>query len=258
MHECGERAVGLGEARLELARRGPQRRDRGVARRGRRTAGIAKQRLPGDGIIRGGAPGGQEGLGLAGAQAVAVQGGGQRRLFAARQRRQGVGRGGGELAGIDAAGHLGHQSAAEDEAPVDPAPAAAEERGDPRRREVIVIGQRAHHAGLVHRAQGAARGIGLQQPGLAQHVGRVLHDDRHVGEPGLAPAGQPLEAIEHLIGPVGRGGDAQRQRGQPAGRVRARPPQRGQRGGQLRDRQVDDEAHRRRPSTGRTCERGAR
>jgi hypothetical protein len=84
VHEFGEGALGLGEARLERARRGPQRRDRRVARGGRRAAGIAEQRLARDGVVRGGAPGGQEGLGLAGAQAVTVQGGGQRRMLAAR------------------------------------------------------------------------------------------------------------------------------------------------------------------------------
>jgi hypothetical protein len=258
VYEFGERAVGLDEAGLELARRGPQGRDRRVARRRRRAPGIAEQRLAGDGVVRRGAPGGQEGLGLAGAQAVAVERGRQRRLLAPRQRRQGVGRGGGQSAGIDAAGHLGHQPAAEDQAPVHPAPTAAEQRGDARRRQVIVVGQRAHHAGLVHRAQGAARGIGLQQPGLAQHAGSVLHDHRHLRVAVARPVRQALEAVQDFIGPVGGGGDPQRQRGQPAGGIGARPAQRGQGGGQLRDRQIDDEAHRRRPSTGRTCERGDR
>jgi hypothetical protein len=134
VQKLGERPVGLGEPRLELLRRRPQGRDAGVARGGRCAPGIAEQRLARDGVARGGAPGGQEGLGLAGAQAVAVERGRQRRLLAARQRGQGVGRGDGELAGIDAAGRLGHQPAAEDETPVHPAPAAAEQRGDPRRR----------------------------------------------------------------------------------------------------------------------------
>ncbi|HVQ75075.1 MAG TPA: hypothetical protein VMT79_05995 [Candidatus Binatia bacterium] len=94
VHEGVEGAFGLREPGLEVPRRGSQGRYGGVARRGRGAARIAQQRLAGDGVVRGGAPGGQEGLGLAGAQAVAFQGRGQPRLVAARQRRQGVGRGG--------------------------------------------------------------------------------------------------------------------------------------------------------------------
>jgi hypothetical protein len=69
-----------------------------------------------------------------------------------------------------------------------------------RGREVIVVDERADDARLVHRAERAARGIGLQQPGLAGDAGGVLHDDRHVGVAVLPPAGQALEAVLHLVG----------------------------------------------------------
>jgi hypothetical protein len=76
VQEFVEGALDLAEARLELARRRAQRRDDGGAGRGRGRAGITHERLARGGIRRH-APGGEKGLGLPGAQAVAHDGRGQ-------------------------------------------------------------------------------------------------------------------------------------------------------------------------------------
>jgi hypothetical protein len=110
--EFGEGALGLAEARLELARRGAEGRDGGVAGRRGGRAGIAHERRAG-GSIRRHAPGGEEGLGLPRAQAVAHDGLGQPRLLAAGHAGQGGGRGGGEAAVIDLRGHFGGQPPAQ-------------------------------------------------------------------------------------------------------------------------------------------------
>jgi hypothetical protein len=159
--EFRERAFGLIEAGLELAGRLAQRRDGGGSGRGDGAARIAQQRFAGGGVGRD-APGGEEGLGLAGAQPVTREGVGQARLLPARARREGVRCGRGQPAGIDVGGHGRRQPAPERQAAIDPAAAAPEELGDLRRGELVLVGQRAHHPGLVHRAQRPPRGVGLE------------------------------------------------------------------------------------------------
>jgi hypothetical protein len=239
-----EGAFGLIEARLKCAGRLAEWRDDGVA--GRRHLGpwIAQQRLAGGGV-GGDAPGGEEGVGLARAQAVAEDRVGQARLVPARERREGRGRGGGQPAGIDVAGHGWRQPTAEGDTAVDPAPAAPEQLGDLRRGELVVVGQRAHHAGLVHRAQRPAGGVGLQQPRLAHDAGRVFDDHRHVGVAGAGPGRQALETVQDLVGAVAGRRHAQGQRGQRARRIGPGPAQRRQRGGQPRDRELKHAGNRR-------------
>jgi len=135
---------------------------------------------------------------------------GQARLLRARERGETVGRGRGQPASIDVRGHDRHEPAAEREAAVDPAAPAAEEFGDLRWRERVLVGQGAHHARLVHGAHRAAGGVRLQQPGFAHHPGGVFDDDRHVRVAVARPLRQALEAIEHLVGAVAVGGDAHR------------------------------------------------
>jgi hypothetical protein len=162
---------------------------------------------------------------------VAEDGVGQARLLPGRERREGRGRGGGQSAGIDVAGHGRGQPTAEGETAVDPAPAASEQLGDLRRGELVVVGQGAHHAGLVHRAQRPVWGVGLQQPRLADDTGGVFDDHRHVGVAGAGPGRQALEAVEDLVAAVAGRRHAQGQRGQRARRIGPRPPQRRQRRG---------------------------
>ena len=176
----------------------------------------------------------------------------QTRLLGARERRESVRGGGRESAVIDVGGHGRSQPAAERQAAIDPAAAAAEQLGDLRGRELVVIGQRADDARLVHGTQRGARGVGLEQPGLAHDTGRVLDDHRHVGVAVATPARQALEPIEHLVGAVVGRGDAQRQRGEPARGIGARAAQGRQRGSELRDRQIEHGAHGRASSRGRS------
>jgi hypothetical protein len=246
-----EGALGLIEARLELARRGTQGRH-GAGARGRHgAAGIAHERLAG-GRVAGRAPGGQDGLGLPRAQAVTDDGVGHARLVTAGQRRQGGGRGRRQPPGVDVPDHVGGQPAAEGQAPVHPAPAAAEQLGDLGGREMIVVGQRADHAGLVHGAQGPPRGVGLEQARLADDADGVFHDHGHVGVAVADPVGEAFEAVEHLVGALTGRCDAQRQRGERAGGIGARPPQWRQRGGELRDGEIEDGGHAGGPSTGKS------
>jgi hypothetical protein len=204
-----ERALGRIEAGLELAGGRPERRDGWLLGRGHGAARIAQQRLA-RGRVVGDAPGRQERVRLARAQPVAQERVGEARLLGARERGEPVGRGRGQPAGIDVRGHARHEPAPEREAAVDPAAATAKELGDLRRREGVLVGQRAHHARLVHGAHRAARGVGLQQPGFAHDAGRVFDDDRHVGVAVARPLRQALEAIEHLVGAVPVRGDAYR------------------------------------------------
>lgn len=247
-----EGALGLVEASLKLAGRRAEGRDGRLAGRGHRAARITQQRLTGSGIVGRDPPGREKGLGLARGQAVARESVGQARLLRPRQGGEGVRGGRGEPAGLDVRRHGGREPAAERQTAIDPAPAAVEQLGDLRRREMVVVGQGADDARLVHRAQGAARGVGLEQPGLAHDAGGILDDHGHVGVAGAGPVRQAFEPIEHLVGAgVGRG-DAQRQRGEPAGGIGARATQRRQRGGQVRDRQLEHGAHGRASSRGRS------
>jgi hypothetical protein len=244
-------ALGLVEARLEVARRGTEGRH-GAGARGRHgAAGIAHERLAG-GRVAGRPPGSEKGLGLPRAQTVAREGVGQARLLAARQRRHAEGRGGREVAGIDLRGHIGREATAEGQAPVHPAPAAAEQLGDLGGREMIGVGQRADHPGLVHGAEGAPRGVGLEQPGLGHDADGVFDHDGHMRMAVVGPVGEALEAVEHFVGAVPGRGHAEGQRGERARGIGARPAQRRQGRGELREGEVEDEGHDGGPSTGRS------
>jgi hypothetical protein len=244
LRELLQGVLGLEETRLQFARGGPERGDRGCAGRRRGAARIAQQRLARRRVRRR-APRGEQGLGLAGAQPVAHDGLRQARLFPARQAGQGVRGGGRQAPGVEVARGLGAEPLAERHAPVHPPAATAEQLGDLRGGELIVGGEGVHHAGLVHRAHGALGRVGLEQPGLAHHTGERVgfHDHRDMRGALAAPAGQPLEAIEHLVGAVADRRHAHGQRGQHAAGLRARAAQGRQRGGQPIDGDVEDRTH---------------
>jgi hypothetical protein len=239
-----ERLLGLEETGLELARRGAEWGDRGLARRRRGGARIAQQRLAGRRVRRR-PPGGEHGVGLAGAEPVAHDAVGQPLLFGVRQQRQGRGRGGREAAVVEMASQLGGEPTAEGQAPVHPAAPVPEDLGDLGGREMIVGGEGVDHACLVHRAHGAPRGVGLEQSRLAhdRRAGVVLDDHRHMGVPRMAPVGQPLETIEDLVGTVTGGRHPQGQRGQRRAGIRARAAEGRQRRGEVLDRDVEHQAH---------------
>jgi hypothetical protein len=228
----------LVEAGLELPGGRTQWRGgrRGQARRG--APRIPEQRLVGR-RVGGGLPGGEEGVGLTAAQPVADDGLGQARLLAARQSGERDGRRGREPARVDVRGHRGRQPSPQEEAARDPAAAAAEQPADLGRREVIVVGQGAHHARLVHRAHGAAGRVRLEQAGLGHDADGVLDHHRHVGVALARPLSEPLEAVEDLVAAVVASGHAQRQRGERTRPIGARASQRRQARGEARDRYLD-------------------
>jgi len=253
LRELLERLLGLEEAGLELARGGAEWGDRGLARRRRGGARIAQQRLAGRGVRRR-PPGGEHGVGLAGAEPVAHDAVGQPFLFGVRQQRQGRGRGGREAPVVEVASQLGGEPTAEGQAPLYPPAPVPEELGDLGGREMIVGGEGVDHARLVHRAHGALGGVGLEQSGLAhdRRAGVVLDDHRDVGMPRVAPVGQPLEAIEDLVGAVTGGRHPQRQRGQRRAGIRAWAAEGRQRRGEVLDGDLEDQAHARASASGRS------
>lgn len=244
MRELVQRVLGLGKARLDLARRGAEGGDGRLAGSGRGRAGIAQQRLARRGV-RGGAPGGEQRVGLSGAKPVAHDALGQPRLLAGWEAGQGARGRGREPPLVEMATEFGGEPTAERQAPVHPASPAAEQFGDLRGRELIVVGERADDTRLVHRAHGAPGRVGLEQSGLAHDPGAgvFLHDHGDVGVPFAAPAGQTLEAIEDLVGAVTGRSHPQGQRSQRGPGIRARAPEGSERGGQPIHGDVEDQAH---------------
>ncbi len=253
LRELLERLLGLEEARLELARGGAERGDRGLARRGRGRARIAQQRLARRRVRRR-PPGGEHGLGLSGAEPVAHDALGQPFLLGVRQRGQGRGGGGREAPVVEMSGQLGGEPTAEGQASVHPPAPTAEELGDLGGRELIVDGEGMHYPRLVHRAHGTPGGVGLEQSGLAHHgrAGVGLHDHGHVGVPRVAPAGQPLEAIEDLVGAIAHGRHPHGQRCQRGAGIRARAAEGSQGRGEPIDGNLEDQAHARSSDRGRS------
>jgi len=253
LRELLQRLLGLEEAGLELARGRAERGDCGLAGSGRGRARITHQRFAGR-RVRGGPPGGEQGVGLSGAEPVTHDAVGQSFLLSVRPRRQGMRRRGREAPGVEMSGQFGGQPTAEGQAPVHPPAAAPEELGDLGGREMIGGGEGLDHARLVHRAQGARGGVGLEQSGLGHHrrAGVFLHDHGHVSVPLVAPVGQPLEAIEHLVGAVHGRRHSQGERSQRGAGIRARAPQGSQRGGQSLDGDIEDQAHDRSADSGRS------
>ena len=243
VRELVQRVFGLGKARLDLARRGAEGGDGRLPGRGRGRAGIAQQRLARRGV-QGGAPGGEERVGLSGAKPVAHDALGQTRLLARWEAGQGARGGGREPPLVEMATEFGGEPTAERQAPVHPASPAAKQLGDLSGREMIVGGEGADHARLVHRAHGASGRVGLEQSGLAHDPGAgVFHDHGDVGVPLAAPAGQALEAIEDLVGALPGRRHPQGQRSQRGPGIRARAPEGSEGGGQPIHGDIEDQAH---------------
>jgi hypothetical protein len=250
-----EGALGLVEAGLEVVGRRPEGRDGGLTGRGHRTARIAQHRLAAGGVCRN-APGGEERLGLARAQAMARDGLGQAGLLGAREGGEALRGRRREPTRIDVRRQDWREPATESQAALHPAAAAAEQLGDLRGGELIVVRERADHARFIHRAQRAARGIGLEQARLAQDAGRLLDDGRHVGVAIGDPARHTLEPVEDLVAAVLARGDAHGQRGEQARRISPRPAQGRQGGREVLDRQVEDSGHGCTSSRGNSWESG--
>jgi hypothetical protein len=239
-----QRVFGLDKAGLQLAGGGAQRGHGRLAGSGDGAAGIAHEGLARRGVRRH-APGREQRLGLAGVQPVAHDRLGEPLLLAAGHARQGGGGGGREAAVIEMRDHLGGEPPAEGQAPLHPGAPAPRGLGDLRGGQAIVVREGADDARLVHRAHGAPGRVGLEQSDLADDTveGVLFHDHGDVGVPLAAPAGQPLEPIEDLIGAVPGRRHPQGQRGQRDAGIRARAPEGRERGGQPLDRDVQHQAH---------------
>jgi hypothetical protein len=240
--ELIQRAFGLGEARLELARGRAQGRDGTLAGLGGGAAGIAREGLAGGGVW-GGAPGGEKRFGLAGAQAMTHDGLGHALLLARREGGQSVGDSGGEPTSVEVSSQVGGEPTTEGQPTLYPAATMPQQLGELGEREMIVVGQGADHAGFVHGAPGPPGRVGLEHSGLAHHPGGVFDHHGHVAVALAAPALQALEAIEDFVGAVGGGGHAQGQRGQGGRGIGARAPEGSERGEQSIDRDGEDRAH---------------
>jgi hypothetical protein len=251
-----EGALGLVEPRLELSGHRPEGRDNRVAGRGQRAARIAQQRLAGGAVGARDPPGRQEPVGLARAQAVAHDGLGQARLLGAREGGEALRGRRGDSTRIDVRRQDRREPPTEGHAALHPAAAAAQQLADLRGGELVVVRERADHARLIHRAQRAARGIGLEQARLAHDAGRVLDDRRHVGVAVGDPARHALEPVEDLVAAGLARGDAHGQRGERARRISPRPAQGRQRGREVLDRQVEDPGHGCTSSRGNSWESG--
>lgn len=244
-----ERPLGVIEAGLELLGRRAERRDGGLVGRGQRAAGIAQQCVSRRGVARD-APGLEQRGRLPRTEAVSRDRVGQPGLVGPRHGGEGVRRRRRDPAVIHGSGDAGRQPAAEDEAAIDPPPAAAEQLGNLCRRELIVVGERPDDTGLVHGTDRAPRAVRVEQPRFAHDAGGVLDDDRDVRVPVARPLRQALEPVEDVVGAIIIRGDAHREWREPAGGIGARAAQRCQRGSEALDRHLPDRAHGRAASSG--------
>jgi hypothetical protein len=119
-------------------------------------------------------------------------------------------------------GPLGHlalgsarQTGGQGQTPLDPAGFAAQQAGDARGGELVLLDERADHLALVEGGDGARRGVGLEQkPFVLGPRSRALQDDGDECLPLLTPTAQALESVDDLeTAPLDRD-DPQRHIGQ--------------------------------------------
>lgn len=138
---------------------------------------------------------------LARRQVVAVDGGQTGGLLWLCQGRQRMGEGGAHAAAGEPVLGPGRQPASEGEAPADPIRPSPQQPGHLRRRVVVVVDEGADHPRLVERCRGPRGSVGREQQPLVLGTGeRRLDEDGHQPAALLAPASEPLEAVEHLVG----------------------------------------------------------
>ena len=110
--------------------------------------------------------------------------------------------------------HLGGttQAGREGVTPHGPRLATAEQTGDGGERETVVADERIDHPRLVHGREGPRWRVGAQQQGLALGRGSSVFDDGgDLGRTRADPAGESLETVDDLEGPVVLRNDSQRQ-----------------------------------------------
>jgi hypothetical protein len=160
----------------------------------------------------------------------------QRLLLPTGKAAERAGHGERQAAILEVAPELGAETTAQRQPPFYPSSSLVQEPGDLGDGQMIVVGERAHQAHLVHAAEGAPRSVGLEQSGLGDRG--VAHFFDHHGDAAVAvpaPAGQALEAVQDLVAAVPLGHHAQGHGGKGAGEVRAPAPEGRERGGQTID-----------------------
>jgi hypothetical protein len=87
-----------------------------------------------------------------------------------------------------------------------------EQPSDRTRTELLLVTKRADHPRLVECRRGACRGIGHQQPTLALCArSSPIYQHGHLAVALLAPTGEPLKAVKHLVVAVYPKSDQQRE-----------------------------------------------
>ena len=187
------------------------------------------------------APGGDQSQGLPLLEAVAEHGIEQRLLLVVVQGAQGIGERRSDPPAVDLLLGGTSQPGRESVTPHDPGLAAAEQTRDGGEGETVVADERVDDPRLVHRRDRPRRCVGAEQQDLALGGGSsVLEDGRDLGRPGADPAGEPLEAVDDLEGPVFLRNDAHRQIREEL--VRRGPRDAGAKSGEARAQALDGQA----------------
>jgi hypothetical protein len=203
-----ERRPKRGELLLHLD--GARRQARGRRRRPHGAERVREQVAP---IARvGDAVGVHQRQGLARPQSVTQDGTEHRLLVRRGEGAQGVRHRRTDHADAELRDRRRREVRVEREPLLDPRGLVPEEARYAGDREAVVVHERAHHARLVGGRDGARRRVGREQPALVLgRAARRLEHDRHLGAAGLPPAREAFEAVEHLVVPVVRRHDPQRQ-----------------------------------------------
>jgi hypothetical protein len=197
--------------------------------------GIAQERLSG-GLIGRDAIAGQERFGLAAGKPVALGRLGQTLLLLAPELAQAQSRIDGQPPPVYPSGQFRVEPMGQGQSTLDPGFLATQQVCDGVDRQAVGLGQRGDHARLVHGTGRLARVVGLQEPRFHRDAGGEFDDDGNLAPAFHDPEGQPLEAVEDLVGAVARGGDAKRHRRERAVPVRTLAAQRRERRLEPRDR----------------------
>jgi len=211
----------IGESLQHLARPGePGLKARGERTHGRNAARLGpddtkrvRQELAALGWALGQAVGLEKRLGLLGLELVAFHRLGHGLLLLGAERAKRVGQRYAEGPLIDLALQRLTELLGKREPRMDPAGLPPAGTGDGLGTQLLLVPQRPDHPRLVHRRQRPARPVGLEQGHHPLSLrARCLHQHRHLLQTETAPADEPLEAVDELVGSFLGWHHAQRQR----------------------------------------------
>jgi hypothetical protein len=180
----------------------------GGAERRRAAAALAHhiergcQQLLALGVALAAARGRDQGQALVDLEAMLHDAAGDQLLVLVAEHAERIGQRRAELVSVDAVGYRGREPGRQHQAPCHPSLLAARHRRDRGHADPLAA-QRANDPRLVHGRQRARRSVALEHQDLGLVLGRrSLDDDRHLGRTAVAPAAEPLEAVEDLQAPV--------------------------------------------------------